>query len=683
MTEAVLRLTTVGGAEARRVVEELAEAVARATRRVGRAGREGRQREVKETRESVAQETAARRNGAAEAVRADQLATRAKLRELARQGDAQKAFAALYAEMLKRATAALDKEIGHRGELTQKEKRQVETLALAMVVSHEQAERRRTAATRREEAERAKERRKREAEARAFVRGAPSAAAGAAHTLASGFATFSDDLREQRRVREQVDFRAVQIAEGDIGDGSAAPQLMQATQRVSERTGLQPESVIDAIGKAQSDFSNLATPEARATYLEGQNGQPAVIDMLARAAVATGSSLTDMVQAAGEFQRQLGLTNAQLPTAIAQAIQGGRLGSISFSNQARHMGAIGGAAARFLSNRPEDSLQSLATTNALFQFAGRAGGGGDVSATRAQAFLSNFTSARGQNALRRTLGHEVMGSDGQIITREGESQSQAFRRTIEEAYTRTGGNSTRFLDAVAGSNVRGRALGDQLFRDMRGHGGRLTEFSGILDQSLQATTDSTINRPFEGIQATAHLTRTREDVAEFWRQSGAASEYAGDSERQQRNLRNQHPFLASIAGDSAWFRGAMDSFNLIHQESAPARAVAPGRAPAAPGSRGDRNFALAGDFAAREVGNFSPLNRVLTGPDEIQRIVAQRAAEEFNRLQSADQARGRREEPLRIAPESIRELAQAMQRSPNDSAHEDLGGRGHGGSSDL
>jgi hypothetical protein len=46
--------------------------------------------------------------------------------------------------MHKRATAVIEAEVGKRGDLTEREKRQVEQLALAMVASHEHAERERS-----------------------------------------------------------------------------------------------------------------------------------------------------------------------------------------------------------------------------------------------------------------------------------------------------------------------------------------------------------------------------------------------------------------------------------------------------------------------------------------------------------------------------------------------------------
>ena len=385
--------------------------------------------------------------------------------------------------------------------------------------------------------------------------------------------------------------------------------------------------------------------------------------MLAQAAAASGTSLTDMVNSAGEFQRQLGVSTAQLPQALAQAIRAGQLGSISFGDQARHMGVIGGGAARFLSSRPEDSLQSLATTNALFQFAGRAGGGGDISATRARAFLDNFTSAKGQRALSETLGYDVMGGDGQIITRQGETQSAAFQRVIQDVYRRTGGNSTRFLDAMVGSNTRGRALGDQLFRDLRTHGGRLTEFGDLVSQQMSGTVESTIARPFAAVAATDANQRSRREVRELYGLTGDSTRWASESERQLAALRESNPALAGIVerlpGAEA-ARTALDLTNLGLQASTAAPATA---APRRPASRADLQRAIAEEAAAARLsGTFGSQGLALDEGTRAQ-LMRRYTAEGMARLQLRDQAVAQGRSPTTISEESIARLAQEIARS--------------------
>lgn len=639
MGDAVLRIRAEGGPEVARLladVERLAAASGRRTRRTRDNELAGYRDSARRTYEDVS--------------RADGAATRFRLRQLAMTDEARRKSETTYAIMLNRATRVMEHETGRRGELTEREKRQAEELARVMVAQHEQAERRRTAASARAERERAAERRR-------FLAGAGDAAVGAARGAAAAFADFGDDVRARRQSREAVELGAVRIAASDIGDASAAPQLSEATRRVSELTGLDPQGVIDAIGAAQANFSSLANAAERGTYLNQ------VLPMLAQAAAASGTSLTDMVNSAGEFQRQLGVSTAQLPQALAQAIQAGRLGSISFGDQARHMGVIGGGAARFLSSRPGDSLESLATTNALFQFAGRAGGGGDISATRARAFLDNFTSAKGQRALSETLGYQVMGGDGQIITRQGETQSAAFQRVIQDVFRRTGGNSTRFLDAMVGSNTRGRALGDQLFRDMRTHGGRLTEFGDLVSQQMQGTVEAAITRPFEAVQGTEGNQRARREVRELYGLTGDSTRWASDSERQLAALREAHPALAGIVerlpGAEA-ARTALDLTNLGLQAGATA---APTAAPRRPANRAELQRAIAEEqAAARITGTFGESGLALDEGTRSQ-LMRRYTAEGMARLQLRDQAVAAGRSPTTISEESITRLAQEIARS--------------------
>ena len=645
MGEAVLRIRAEGGADVARLLADV-ERLSELSRRRVRGGQDRDNAHYRQQGRATADEV----------TRTEQTVTRFRLRQLAMTDEARKRSEALYAVMINRATRAWEHESGRRGELTEQERRHVEQVARVMVSNHERAERQRTAATAREERERAAARQR-------FLAGTGAAASNAASGAVAAFADYGDDVRAKRQSREAVELGAVRIAGSDIGDASVAPQLSAAAQSISLATGLDPQGVIDAIGAAQANFSALADSAGRGTYLN------TVLPQLAQAAASSGTSLTDMVNAAGEFQRQLGVTNEQLPQALAQAIQAGRLGSISFGDQARHMGVIGGGAARFLSSRPGDSLQSLATTNALFQFAGRAGGGGDISATRARAFLDNFTSAKGQQKLRETLGRDVMGADGQIITQRGETQAQAFQRTIQEVYRRTGGNSTRFLDAMVGSNTRGRALGDQLFRDMRTHGGRLSEFGDLVSQQMQGTVASTITRPFEAVAATDANQRSRREVRELYGLTGDSTRWASESERQLAAAREAHPELANIATRLPGAEAARVALDLTNYGMQAASTAAPttlggGRAR----TRAELQRAIAEEQASASLTrDFGQQGRPL---DETTRaaLMQRRTAEGMARLQLRDQAVARGQSPATISDESIDRLAraieQALARSP-------------------
>lgn len=378
---------------------------------------------------------------------------------------------------------------------------------------------------------------------------------------------YGDEVRERQTQYAAMQRRATELAAGDIGDTRATGQLMGATERISRETGINPEDVLGAMARAQQDFSALGDPAQRMQYLNE------VLPQLAHAAVATGTSLEQMVGAAGEFQRQFGVTGAQLPTAIAQAIASGRLGSITFKDTAQYMGAIGGRAARFLSSNPNDALGSLAATNALFQTAGTLGGGGAESATRVRSFLDNLTSGAGQNRLKDLLGHSTFDRSGQIQTRQGESQTDALARTIEEAYAKSGGSADAFLTGIAGNNVRSRALGDALLRDLRSHGGRLTDFRTKLAGAGAATVANTIEQPYQAVEATEDARTGKRDIEAFYNQA-KGNEWARNTKDTMQEIR-KIPVLGSVL-DNSLTRGALDLGGMVAAKQDPSNSLALG-----------------------------------------------------------------------------------------------------------
>jgi hypothetical protein len=152
MSNAILRISVEGGSavtsEIRKAATELqsaqksiekasVDAVARieAAQKAASERAKGRRKRdaaetVQETVQVVARQAGVYRQGAAVAERTEQLVTRAKLRELAKQGEEQRKFSERYAAALKAATAALEAEVGKRGQLSERERRQVESLSL-------------------------------------------------------------------------------------------------------------------------------------------------------------------------------------------------------------------------------------------------------------------------------------------------------------------------------------------------------------------------------------------------------------------------------------------------------------------------------------------------------------------------------------------------------------------------
>jgi len=485
------------------------------------------------------------------------------------------------------------------------------------------------------------------------MRGALGALGGGAAAILTAVGSYGDDVRERNRANQQLDYRVMQLAAGDIGDARAAGDIRTAVARTATGTGLQAEDVLAGLAVAQNRFSALGDQASRTSYLTN------VLPELARVALATSSPLEDVVATAGELQRQLGISNTALPNTLAQMIQMGRNGSVSFADMARHLGELGGMSARFLRTTGADAAHATALTGTLFQFAGRAGGSGDEAATRARGFLANFTSAQGQARLRGVLGTNVLDARGQLRTAAGQSQDDAFMRMVEQVYGRTGGNSGRFLTAIAGNDTESRVLADQLFRDLAAHGGRLQDFRGLATGAAGATAANTQGAASAAIlQSTAAQDAQRENRARF---ENTAFQSGAEMTRQQlAAIREVNPLLATFL-DNGMTRGVMDLANrgfAATQLGLPSGdAMMRARTPA-------ELFRMqAQGQAASDVQNHLGWTAMFASEAGIRERVNARA-EELYRAHVADYERttGRRaDQPLNLAPEALAGIERAVQ----------------------
>jgi len=315
MSEAVLRVSTSGGAEVEALLARIERAAAAAQGRTERASRASRQRQTRDTQQATEEQVGHYRAAAAAIARDDQLATRSKLRELALQGDAQKRFSALYADAHRKATAALETEIGHRGQLTDREKRQVEQLALAMVDEHDRAERSRTASTRRETRERESAERATVTRITAGLRGAAAAAAQLADAAHSAIQAGREDLAGANRTLGN----AVRNSGGNETDVIAAKT---AVERFAVETGMRYEDVTAA----------LETGQARGSALEAQPGQTRAQAMESalttiREANAEDVAPGQLLAARGRLG-QAGLSGDALTTALRYTVRAAQRGSV-------------------------------------------------------------------------------------------------------------------------------------------------------------------------------------------------------------------------------------------------------------------------------------------------------------------------------------------------------------------
>jgi hypothetical protein len=269
--EAQLKINVAGGSEGVAVIRDLEQALAAAQGRLDKlseSSRAKRTRGARAERQTVVQEAIATANGVGGAYRqaavtierSEKLVTRAKLRELALQGDAQKRFVDLFTRCHALATAAFEREVGKRGSLSDREKRQVENVALAMVASHERAERAKTQTTRRES-----ERRR-----QALATGATTVIGGAVRGGAEVLRDAHGQIQDSR-MRLAVRQSALNTTFMQTGAGADETAAAQASiSAFSLREGLSPETVIGAIGQAQSSANALGgdTAAARRAALE-------------------------------------------------------------------------------------------------------------------------------------------------------------------------------------------------------------------------------------------------------------------------------------------------------------------------------------------------------------------------------------------------------------------------------
>ena len=293
MGEAVLRIRAEGGPEVSRLLADV-ERLLDASRARSRRAR------VREQQE----ESAGYRTNARAAEREEALVTRSKLRELARRGDAQRRFQAMYAEAEREATRLIETEVGKRGNLTERERRQVETLALAIVLTREQAERRATQIAINGERERT---RARTNAARHVLNAAGQVVSGGA-SLAQGAHGMIQGAREQRAALQESVIGAV--SQVGVSDLAEVNRITDEVVNAGIRHGLSPQVIAQAVAAAQTQFSTLGAME----NLGGANNAEARLGIY-RGAIATAVEGRNLGVDPGEFSRLMGMLGSSGMTA--------------------------------------------------------------------------------------------------------------------------------------------------------------------------------------------------------------------------------------------------------------------------------------------------------------------------------------------------------------------------------
>lgn len=552
MGEAVLRIRAEGGPEVARLLADVERLVSASSRRTQRAQEQA----------DAGYRTNARRT-AEEAVANSQRISRARQRELALQGEDQRKFHDLFVNFERLATAAVEAETGKRGNLNERELRTVETITLAMVSNHEQAERRRTEATRRETHRRT-----------ALAR---EAAAAIAETAGAVHGATQAPRMETAQINATL-----AGAFGEGGASSAEVARMSArTWQFAHAQGLDPEQLATALQASQQQFSTLAgaTPEERRTAMERSLNA-------ARLAHDTQSNPAEVMRLAGALG-DIGspdAVNGVLRSAIGISRRGGvELGSLSTQNLGTIRAQMAAAVANLRRENPRASeadaqramVDAFTQTLSTLEVLAPRGIEGRRAGTAVRQLGSALHDPRVQTALRTRLTN-VFGARSGEVTRlfdeqgalradylgaqGGENFGRAIMgiaggdpdqiRALLGRGTRTGdrgevlhANQRDLVAALAGQDSRGRTGWDALATVRAGAG-------DVTDADVARTREIV-----QGLDAT-RLARTRTAGMMAAREPGLVT----DASDAAADFAARHPYIAAVGGgrlaQMAWQRSA-------------------------------------------------------------------------------------------------------------------------------
>lgn len=304
MAEAVFKIRTEGGADVAKLLADVERLTAAAQTRIDAGARTSRQRRVRESQGAAQQEAAGYRQSAQAIERSDVLLTRSKLRELAKQGEAQRRFHDAYRTAVREATQLIEAEVGKRENLSNREKRQIETLALAIVSSREAAERRVTQIAIREERERTQAR----ARMASHVVGAIGQSAGAARGVAADIHGQIQNSRDQRAALQESVIGAVsQVGVTDLGEVN---RLTDQVLNAGIQHGLSPQAIAQAVAAAQTQFSTLGAMDSL-----GGAGNAGARSSIYQSAIDTAVQGRNLGVDPGEFSRLMGMLGSSGMTA--------------------------------------------------------------------------------------------------------------------------------------------------------------------------------------------------------------------------------------------------------------------------------------------------------------------------------------------------------------------------------
>lgn len=265
--------------------------------------------------------------------------------------------------------------------------------------------------------------------------------------------------------------------------------------RTSDRTGVESQEILGGLTVAQSRFAGPGFDALE--YFSGQ------MERLAQVSKFTGASVEDVVGTVGEFQRQMGVTAAQVPELIGMMVSASNQGSIEFQDISRTFAVAIGQFARATG---KSQMEGAREASALFQMAGRGGMAPEMTRTAVGQLLRSTVETKQRRKLQALVGRGV---------------------------------NVNNMGDVIGALSSSRLSGQQMTQRLQGVFGReeAAELLGLIVQQTRADRAAGRGDPFQAIAA-ASAGEGNAKIDEFGRRWG------GSAEGQAANMANQANNLA-------------------------------------------------------------------------------------------------------------------------------------------
>lgn len=421
MAEAVLRIKPEGGAEVARLLADVERLVEATQQRRERSGRASRQRQQRDQQQATAVEVAGYRTSAKAADDSFARITRSRLRALALQGAAEKKFTADFTRAYQDATRAIEAETGKRIGLSDKEQRRVENLALALVHSREQAERR---ITRSIEEEHRKRTRLTDQRVGAVGRAAGQVGSTGLSVAQQLHGELQDARTRRAAIQSSVIGAVSQVGVTDLGEVNA---LTDRVVNAAVEHGLSPEVIANAIGAAQTQFSTLGAMD----QLGGAANRDRRADVY-QSAIDTAVQGRNLGVDPGEFSRLMGM--------LGQAGMGAndRQFLAAWTVAAQDRGAV---------ETGSVTREGLAAIMARMNAAGSALGPNATPEQRSAAMRAGYQQAFAELEVFKSLGESVRRAGGAMV---------GFERALSNrgVLTRMQGNIENLQDRTQRARVQ-------------------------------------------------------------------------------------------------------------------------------------------------------------------------------------------------------------------------------------